>query len=285
MATFTNQATLSYNNTVTRSNIVTGELVDILAVAKTAVTDTYGCDTCVTYTVSIVNSGAAAFAGLTVTDDLGAYAFGEGTVTPLEYRAGSLKYYVNGLLQTTPTVTAGPPMTVTGISVPAGGNALLVYQVHTNDYAPRAVEDSIVNRATVTGEGLPAAVTAAATINAASEPCLSISKALTPASVPQNGAAHLYVPDRELRQRSRGRNGCGDRLPTCSTRFCRISPSPSTEPHGLPGRITPMTRPPAVSATVAGKVTVPAATYTQDAATGVWTTAPGSSTLTVTGTL
>ena len=127
MATFTNQATLSYNNTVTRSNIVTGELVDILAVAKTAVTDTYGCDTCVTYTVSIVNSGAAAFAGLTVTDDLGAYAFGEGTVTPLEYRAGSLKYYVNGLLQTTPTVTAGPPMTVTGISVPAGGNALLVY--------------------------------------------------------------------------------------------------------------------------------------------------------------
>ena len=193
MATFTNQATLSYNNTVTRSNIVTGELVDILAVAKTAVTDTYGCDTCVTYTVSIVNSGAAAFAGLTVTDDLGAYAFGEGTVTPLEYRAGSLKYYVNGLLQTTPTVTAGPPMTVTGISVPAGGNALLVYQVHTNDYAPRAVEDSIVNRATVTGEGLPAAVTAAARVGA------------------PEWAAHLYVPDRELRQRSRGRNGCGDR--------------------------------------------------------------------------
>ena len=56
MATFTNQATLSYNNTVSRSNIVTGELVDILAVAKTAVTDTYGCDTCVTYTVSIVKS-------------------------------------------------------------------------------------------------------------------------------------------------------------------------------------------------------------------------------------
>ena len=226
MATFTNQATLSYNNTVTRSNIVTGELVDILAVAKTAVTDTYGCDTCVTYTVSIVNSGAAAFAGLTVTDDLGAYAFGEGTVTPLEYRAGSLKYYVNGLLQTTPTVTAGPPMTVTGISVPAGGNALLVYQVHTNDYAPRAVEDSIVNRATVTGEGLPAAVTAAATINAASEPCLSISK--TTAMKPQK---------KRMRRSS----------PTCSTRFCRISPSPSTEPHGLPGRITPMTRPPAVS--------------------------------------
>lgn len=38
-------------------------------------------------------------------------------------------------------------------------------------------------------------------------------------------------------------------------------------------------------ATVAGNVTVPAATYTQDPTTGVWTTTPGASTLTVTGTL
>ena len=65
MATFTNQATLSYNNTVTRSNIVTGELVDILTATKTAVTGTYGCDSCVAYAVSIVNSGASAFTGLT----------------------------------------------------------------------------------------------------------------------------------------------------------------------------------------------------------------------------
>ena len=72
MATFTNQATLSYNNTVTRSNIVTGELVDILTATKTAVTGTYGCDSCVAYAVSIVNSGASAFTGLTLTDDLGA---------------------------------------------------------------------------------------------------------------------------------------------------------------------------------------------------------------------
>lgn len=284
MATFTNQATLSYNNTVTRSNIVTGELVDILAVAKTAVTDTYGCDTCVTYTVSIVNSGAAAFAGLTVTDDLGAYAFGEGTVTPLEYRAGSLKYYVNGLLQTTPTVTAGPPMTVTGISMPAGGNALLVYQVHTNDYAPRAVEDSIVNRATVTGEGLPAAVTAAATINAASEPCLSISKALTPASVPQNGQlTYTFLIENYGNEAAEETDAAivtdvfNPILQNLSVTFNGTAWTAGTDYtyDATTGRF----------ATVAGKVTVPAATYTQDAATGVWTTAPGSSTLTVTGTL
>ena len=263
---------------------MTGELVDILAVAKTAVTDTYGCDTCVTYTVSIVNSGAAAFAGLTVTDDLGAYAFGEGTVTPLEYRAGSLKYYVNGLLQTTPTVTAGPPMTVTGISVPAGGNALLVYQVHTNDYAPRAVEDSIVNRATVTGEGLPAAVTAAATINAASEPCLSISKALTPASVPQNGQlTYTFLIENYGNEAAEETDAAivadvfNPILQNLSVTFNGTAWTAGTDYtyDATTGRF----------ATVAGKVTVPAATYTQDAATGVWTTAPGSSTLTVTGTL
>ena len=34
MATFTNQATLSYNNTTTTSNIVTGEIVEVLSATK-----------------------------------------------------------------------------------------------------------------------------------------------------------------------------------------------------------------------------------------------------------
>ena len=38
-------------------------------------------------------------------------------------------------------------------------------------------------------------------------------------------------------------------------------------------------------ATVAGVVTVPAATYSQNQTTGVWTTTPGVTTLTVTGTV
>ena len=36
MAIFTNQATLSYNNTTTTSNIVTGEIVEVLSAAKNA---------------------------------------------------------------------------------------------------------------------------------------------------------------------------------------------------------------------------------------------------------
>ena len=37
MATFTNQATLSYNGGSTNSNIITGEIVDVLTASKTAV--------------------------------------------------------------------------------------------------------------------------------------------------------------------------------------------------------------------------------------------------------
>ena len=58
MATFYNQATLSYNGNTTTSNITTGEIVEILSAAKTAVTDTYRANGRITYIVSIVNSGA-----------------------------------------------------------------------------------------------------------------------------------------------------------------------------------------------------------------------------------
>ena len=37
--------------------------------------------------------------------------------------------------------------------------------------------------------------------------------------------------------------------------------------------------------TVIGKITVPAASYTQDPATGAWSVTPGVTTLTVTGTI
>lgn len=284
MAVFTNQATLSYNNTVARSNIVTGELVDILTAAKTSVTEAYGCDACVTYAVSIVNSGASAFTGLRLTDDLGSYAFGADTLTPLEYKTGTLKYYVNGVLQAAPTVTAGPPMVVTGVSVPAGGNALLVYQARTNDYAPRALEASIVNTSSITGENLPAAVTAAATVNAASEPCLSISKSLAPASVPQNGQiTYTFLIENYGNQAADETDAAvvadvfSPLLQNLSVSFNGTAWTAGTDYtyDAVAGQF----------ATVAGKVTVPAATYAQDPATGVWTTTPGASTLTVTGTL
>ena len=41
MAQFTNQAQLSYNDSVTNSNIAVGELLEVLSATKTAVIDEY----------------------------------------------------------------------------------------------------------------------------------------------------------------------------------------------------------------------------------------------------
>ena len=82
MATFTNQATLSYHGGQTSSNITTGQLLESLAVTKTAVNGTYVPGGTVTYAVSLRNTGTTDLVGVTLTDDLGAYAFGERTLTP-----------------------------------------------------------------------------------------------------------------------------------------------------------------------------------------------------------
>ncbi len=96
MAFFTNQAQLRYGNEVANSNITVGEIQEVLSVTKSAVKQTYRQHDTVTYIINIVNAGTAEYTGLTMTDDLGRYAFGEGTRTPQDYVAGTIHYYRNG---------------------------------------------------------------------------------------------------------------------------------------------------------------------------------------------
>ena len=84
MAIFTNQATLSYNNTVTTSNITTGELLEVLSATKTALRSTYTAQDTAVYLVQLVNSGTLPFTALTVSDDLGTYDY-DGTTLTLHY--------------------------------------------------------------------------------------------------------------------------------------------------------------------------------------------------------
>ena len=76
MAFFTNQAQLRYGNEVANSNITVGEIQEVLAVTKSAIKQTYRQHDTVTYIINIVNAGTAEYTGLTMTDDLGRYAFG-----------------------------------------------------------------------------------------------------------------------------------------------------------------------------------------------------------------
>ncbi len=285
MATFTNQASLSYNNTTTLSNIVTGEIVEVLTAAKNALDADYGLGDTVTYAISIVNSGLTAITGLTITDDLGAYTTsGTTTVTPLTYVSGSANYYANGVLQTAPTVVAGPPLVLSGINIPAGGNAVVLYEAGVNEFAPLGATDVIANRATISGGGINTPIEVTDTISAAVAPQLSISKSISPDTIPENGQlTYTFV----IQNTGNTAADAADNA-AITDLFNPILENISVTMNGM--AMTPNTdytysEATGLFQTVPGVITVPAATYTQDPVTGRWTVVPGSTTITVTGTV
>lgn len=283
MATFYNQAILSYNGNTTTSNITTGEILEVLSATKTAVTDEYSGGDTVTYVVSIVNSGASAFSGLTLTDNLGEYTSGALTLVPLTYTAGSLQYYENGVLRPTPTVTSEAPLTVTGISVPARGNATIIYEARVNSFAPIGVGGTITNTAVISGANL-SPVTVEETINANEEANLTISKSLSPATVTENGLITYTF----IIQNSGNTAAVATDNVTVTDTFNPVLSGITVTFNGETWAETANYTYNATTglfATVPGQITVPAATYTQDPATGAVIINPGVSVLTVTGTV
>ena len=281
MAIFTNQATLTYNGSVINSNIATGELVEVISATKTAVLDTYTQGADITYVIQIVNSGTTAVTGLTVSDTLGAYPFGTGTVVPLDYVNGSVRLYVNGVLETAPVVSAGPPLVISGINVPAGGVATIIYVARVNQYAPLGIEDSIVNTATISGGGITD-VEVSETVTPVSGARLTITKSISPATVTENGQvtytftiqntgnAPLTIADTA---------SITDMLDPVLTGLT-VTFNGVTWSEGVNYTYSETT---GQFETATGQITIPAAAYTRDAATGVWIIDPGVSVLTMTG--
>ena len=283
MATFNNFATLSYNGGTTNSNTVTGEILDTLSSTKIAVMDDYTAKDDVTYVITLLNSSNAPLNGVTITDDLGGYLFNGATVYPLAYTVGSVRLYINGVLQPSPAATAGPPLVLSGINIPAGGNAIVIYEAEVTTYAPLAADDTITNTAVITATGLVTPVTVSAVITTEDRADLTISKSVSPTVVSDNGQlTYTFVIENH-----------GN------------TPAIATDNVVLTDTFDPILDPITVSlngvtwtegveytydvatglfTTTAGQITVPAATYTQ-AADGTWSVTPGTTTLTVTGTV
>lgn len=284
MAIFYNRATLSYNGQSLNSNQVSGELLEALTMTKTAISGSYGIGDSVSYAVSIVNSGISAISGLTLTDDLGAYPIGGTNVTPLTYRDGSILYYIDGSLQPAPTVSGTDQLVVSGINIPAGSNATIIYEAIANGYAPLESGSVITNTATVTGGGIAAPLTDTATVPVTEEPDLSIAKAICPPVVTDNGQlTYTFI----IQNTGNTAILATDNLivsdnfnPILSNIAVTLNGATLVEGTGYTYDDTT-----GAFATLPGIVTVDAATYTQDPTSGLITVNPGVSVITITGTV
>ena len=279
MAIFTNQATLTYTGGSANSNIAVGEILEVLSADKTAVSGTYQVGELVTYVITIRNTGSAAFTNLTVTDDLGG-----GANAPLTYQDGTVLYFVNGVPQAAPAVTPGAPLVFSGITVPAGGDAVIVYQAQVNAFAPPLSGGTITNTVTITGGGLTAPVTATETVTVEVGPAISITKTITPAQVADNGRVTYTF----LIQNSGNEALVATDDAVITDTFDPILTDLAVTLNGAPlaeGTGYTYDETTGQFATVPGIITVPAATFTQDPVTGAYTAAPGLTTLTVTGTI
>ena len=284
MAIFTNQATLTYNGSSTNSNIAYGEILDVLVATKTAVEGSYAPGQIVTYVVTLRNTGNASLTGLTVTDNLGGYDFNGATVYPLTYEDGSVALFTNGVPQAAPTVTAGPPLVFSNITVPAGGDTVIVYQAQANAFANPAVGGSIDNTVTVTGDGLSAPITATETVVANAAPLLTISKSITPSQVVDNDrVTYTFVIQNSGNQAVVATDNAA-----ITDTFDPILTALAVTFDGVPwtqGVQYNYNETTGLFATVPGQILVPAATYVQDPVTGAYTATPGIATLIVTGTI
>lgn len=284
MAIFSNQATLTYNGGSTNSNIAYGEILDVLTATKTAIEGTYAPGELVTYVVTLRNTGGTALTGVTVTDDLGGYVFEGNTVYPLTYEDGSATVFVNGVPQAAPAVTAGPPLAVSGLNIPAGGDLVLVYQARANQFADPAAGGTIINTVTVTGDGITTPITATETVTAASAPELTISKAISPTQVVDNDrVTYTFVIQNTGNEAVVATDNAviTDTFDPILTDLV-VTYDGATWTEGVQYTYDAAT---GLFATLPGAVTVPAATYTQDPVTGAYTLTPGIATLTVTGTI
>lgn len=284
MATFYNQATLSFAGRVTNSNVTEGELVSGLSLTKTAVSTDYGPGDGIVYAVTLVNADSAAKNNITLTDNLGAYTLTGGTTefVPLTYVDGSVLYYQNGILQPAPTVVAGDTLVISGIDVPAGGNVIILYEMRANSFAPLSAGSSIFNTVSVGGEGVCEELTDNAQIPTRDEPLLSIAKAVNPLTLTcgdevtytfiiQNAGNTAVVATDDL---------------IVSDTFNPILTGITVSLNGeLLNEGTQYTYNEQTGefTTIGGAIPVPAATFMRDSETGVVTTTPGVAVLTITG--
>lgn len=281
MATFFNRATLTYGANSITSNTVSGEIVQTLSVTKTALSEEYIPGAVMTYVIALRNSGTTSLSGLTLTDDLGKFTSSGGTeVTPLSFNSGSLLYYINGDLTASPTIAATDPLTLSGITVAAGGSSFIIYSTTVNSTAPLDIGSQITNTVTVAGNSALGDIIASETVSAAATPLLSILKSLSPEAVAENGTL-TYT----LLIENRGNTAVDSDLSVSDT-FDPILEDITVTSNGTTwaeGTSYTYDEASGLFATLPGAITLPAATYVTDPTTGEVGIIPGTAVIRISG--
>lgn len=293
MAQFTNKATLTYGNVSKESNETVGEIISAVTLYKKAVYDVYERGDRIAYIVGISNESQTGYTSVTLSDNLGLFNAGTEAspvnVTPLTFISGSLSYWINGIPSTQiPTASvSNNTLTISNIAVPANSFVQIGYEVRVNDYAPLGLESEITNTVSLTGAGSSQSITAEETIYAGNELNVEITKALAPLRVNENGRVTYSFT---LSNYSVRAAQAEDSLVITDTFSPYINITEVTFNNGTTEEAWNLTSDYTYTAngvftSVAGGITVPAATATTDSTTGIVTLTPGTSVLTITGTL
>lgn len=281
MAIITNQANLTYTYGTTTasvlSNVATTEMNAALSAAKRVLDESYRLGSDLTYILSFENGGGSAITNLPVLDNLGAYTPEGATapVQPLTY-TGPAALYIDGVFSSelSPTVQDGGVL-FTIPEIPAGSNALLVYQATVNGFAPLTLGSEIENTASI---GTTDPQTVSATVPAASYADVSITKEMAPDPVSTGDTMTVTFTIE-----NRGNAEATDLVITDD--FPLALSDVSVTVNGAP--ISDFTFENSTLTLPAGTQTtlsVPAATFTQDE-TGAVTVVPGRLTVVMTGTI
>ena len=152
-----------------------------------------------------------------------------------------------------------------------------------NEFAPLALDSTITNTATVSGNGL-GPVTDDETISVENAPNLAITKSISPVPVNNNGIVTYTF----IIQNTGNTPVVATDNSFITDLFDPILTNVSATFNGTlwaEGTDYNYSEATGLFESVASSITVPAATFTQDPITGAWSITPGTSTLVVTGTI
>lgn len=287
MPTIENFATVSYTSggvTETKvSNIAEISVESAVGFTKTSLGDTYNDNSVLTYILTVTNSSGSDLTGSTITDNLGTYVFGTIELTPLEYVEPAV-LLINGqdvTAQLGVDSSSQGSLTFTIPTIPAGATANIIYKAQVNDFAPLAVDSTIVNTSTFESNSECADTNASATVSVANTANVQIFKQMCPNPV-ICGDTVTYT----IKIYNYGNTAAENVVLTDD-----FNPAPTNITVSRDGVLLLGTDYTYVDGTLTvpsasgDPVTIPPATFTQDPVTGLITITPSVVEYTITGTI